>query len=207
MKKTIQNHTAQLDKIGFADSVLENMFSGSVGSNLRGVCRRFFFLFLTVPDTVAARPKLELWKCSVCSGRHAMPQITLEISWFDVFRVVLWWLTIVASFHAGRFHGRRQVESISGSPQIEKSKSAPETDRAPEDDDPQVDTTSCGRTSSSSGAPVPEWRPEFPDIFMVADGKALHTTTSCQYLKRASPMLMRWCSKCGGDNKQRTKAE
>jgi len=163
--------------------------------------------FLTVPDTVAARPKLELWKCSVCSGRHAMPQITLEISWFDVFRVVLWWLTIVASFHAGRFHGRRQVESISGSPQIEKSKSAPETDRVPEDDDPQIDTTSCGRTSSSSGAPVLEQRPEFPDIFMVADGKALHTTTSCQYLKRASPMLTRWCSKCGGDNKQRTKAE
>ena len=38
-----------------------------------------------------------------------MPQFTVEVSWLDLFKLCLWWLTMAMSFHIGRSRGYPKV--------------------------------------------------------------------------------------------------
>ena len=38
-------------------------------------------------------------------GRCAMPQLTVEVSWFEIFRIAMWWLSILVSFRMGQSYG------------------------------------------------------------------------------------------------------
>ena len=38
-----------------------------------------------------------------------MPQFTVEVSWLDLFKLGLWWLTMAMSFHIGRSRGCPKV--------------------------------------------------------------------------------------------------
>ena len=35
-----------------------------------------------------------------------MPQFSIEVSWVELFKLVLWWVTILLSFHVGRVRGK-----------------------------------------------------------------------------------------------------
>ena len=132
-----------------------------------------------------------------------MPQLTVELSWSEIGRIVLWWPTIIASFHVGRLHGEKSV--VSGAPSkatVEKESpcdsSGPSKAQGPSDSAPSCASDSRSEPESfagPSGMSGEFWPP--PEILMVNGGKALHLDRECFLLKNAQAAPMRWCSKCG----------
>jgi len=143
-----------------------------------------------------------------------MPQLTVELSWFEIGRIVLWWCTIIASFHVGRVHGARSVVPCAPSKVAEKAETTPiytsglSKVRGSGDETPSVtsefqgDLGPSGAASSSSSSFWP------PEILMVDGGSAMHLDRGCYYLRNSRPKPMRWCSKCGAHvAHRRSKAE
>jgi hypothetical protein len=99
-----------------------------------------------------------------------MPQFSIEVSWVEVFKLLLWWLTILWSFHLGRVHGYQKIPEGPKDSKVDEVKDVP----------PQVD----------------EVNEVLPEVFMAKQGKALHTTSSCRYLKPDQLVHMSWCTSC-----------
>jgi hypothetical protein len=96
-----------------------------------------------------------------------MPQFTVEVSWLDLFKLGLWWLTMAMSFHIGRSRGY---------PKVPAGPAESKVDFAPQ---------------------VPEFKEKFPQVFMAKKcGKVLHTEDSCRYSAERDSLAMNWCSRC-----------
>ena len=96
-----------------------------------------------------------------------MPQFTVEVSWLDLFKLGLWWLTMAMSFYIGRSRGY---------PKVPVGPAESKVDFAPQ---------------------VPEVKEKLPEVFMAKKcGKVLHTQNSCRYLAEREVLAMDWCSRC-----------
>jgi len=110
-----------------------------------------------------AQALLQVRRCKVVG----MPQFTVEVSWLDLFKLCLWWLTMAMSFHMGRSRGFPKVPA---GPAESKVGLAPQ---------------------------VPEVKVKFPQVFMAKKcGKVLHTEDSCTYLIEREHLAMNWCTRC-----------
>ena len=158
-------------------------------------------------------PKIVQAGC-VAVGRCAMPQLTVELSWFEIGRVILWWFTIIASFYVGRAHGTKSV--VPGAPsQMASEKQAtpcdtpgPSKAKGSGDETPSSASGCRGDSESFGESSIPtdwSWPPE---ILMVNGGQALHLDRDCHFLRNAQPKPIRWCSRCGAHAAhRRSKAE
>ena len=99
-----------------------------------------------------------------------MPQFSMEVSWVELFKLVLWWVTILGSFHVGRVHGYQKI------PEGQKESKVDEVTDVP----PQVYEVKD----------VP------PQVFMARKGKVLHIRSTCSYLNEFDLVAMNWCTSC-----------
>ena len=166
-----------------------------------------------------------------------MPQFTLVIRWFEIFRIATWWISILVSFHMGQLHGsaKRSVAVVAekASSDVPKDKSGsgssekfgegaplggggPRAKNHSGDEDPLGGTAPSEVTSSSSGAKVPGGKFLPSEIYMTSTGKVLHVNPVCNYLftktqkgKVRKPDLIptRWCSVCRDSCNQRSKSD
>jgi len=131
-----------------------------------------------------------------------MPQLTVELSWFEFGRFVLWCCTMIVSFRLGQWHGARSSVpclpgSVSGEAEMSVDTPGPSKARGSGDETPSVRSGLHGEEIPSEVASSSEnafWPPE---ILMVEGGQAMHLDRGCYYLKNSRPKPMRWCSKCG----------
>ena len=97
-----------------------------------------------------------------------MPQFIVEVSWLDLFKLIVWWATMAMSYYAGRSRGYQEVPAGQ-----KKSK----VDFAPQ---------------------VAEVSEKLPHVFMTKkEGKVLHLDSSCRHLVARETQAMNWCSTCG----------
>ena len=97
-----------------------------------------------------------------------MPQFIVEVSWLDIFKLIVWWVTMAMSYYAGRSRGYQEVPAGQ-----KKSK----VDFAPQ---------------------VAEVSEKLPHVFMTKkEGKVLHLDSSCRHLVARETQAMNWCSTCG----------
>ena len=99
-----------------------------------------------------------------------MPQFSVELSWWELLKLVLWWASILVSFHFGRFHGFQKV------PEGHKESKVDEVN----DVSPQVYKV----------------KDALPQVFMTRKGTVLHSTSSCSYLDGPDTVAMNWCTSC-----------
>ena len=99
-----------------------------------------------------------------------MPQFSMEVSWVELFKLVLWWATIFASFHVGRSHGYQKIPEGPKDSKVDELKAVP----------PQVSEVKDG----------------LPQVFMCKNGKLLHIQGSCRYQNEVDVVAMNWCSTC-----------
>ena len=96
-----------------------------------------------------------------------MPQFSVELSWWELLKLVLWWASILVSFHFGRFHGFHKVSEGHKESKVEEVN----------DVHPQV-------------------KDVLPQVFMTRKGTVLHITSSCSYLDGPDTVAMNWCTSC-----------
>ena len=168
-------------------------------------------------------------------GEHcAMPQLVVEVSWFEIFRIAMWWLSLFVGFCMGQSYGaaRRPVvvaaEKASSEVPKDKSDSGSSANfggKVPFGEDGPRATTSSGSDapfgkavppegpSSSSGTRVPGGASIPSEIYMTSSGKVLHSYSGCRHLltKDGGPKpdlsKMRWCLVCSEHCNPRSKSD
>ena len=97
-----------------------------------------------------------------------MPQFIVEVSWLDLFKLIVWWATMAMSYYAGRSRGYQEVPA------------GPKESKV--DFTPQVSEVS----------------EKLPQVIMTKkEGKVLHFDSSCRHLVGREIQAMNWCSTCG----------
>ena len=97
-----------------------------------------------------------------------MPQFIVEVSWLDLFKLMVWWATMAMSYYAGRSRGYQEVPAGPKEPKVDFT--------------PQVS----------------EVKERLPHVYMSKkEGKVLHIDISCRYLVGRENLAMNWCSTCG----------
>ena len=97
-----------------------------------------------------------------------MPQFIVEVSWMDLFKLIVWWATMAMSYYAGRSRGYQEVPA------------GPKESKV--DFTPQVSEVS----------------EKLPQVIMTKkEGKVLHFDSSCRHLVGREIQAMNWCSTCG----------
>ena len=166
-----------------------------------------------------------------------MPQFTVEASWFKIFRIAMWWLSILVSFRMGQSYGSASppvavaAEKTSSDDSKDKSDSGssensgeqvpfredgPRATNHSGSDVPFGDYAPPEGTSSSSGTRVPGGVFIPSEIYMTSSGKALHGDPDCNYpftktldgrVKKSDLSKMRWCSVCSEHCNPRSKSD
>jgi hypothetical protein len=166
-----------------------------------------------------------------------MPQFTVEVSWFEIFRIAMWWLSILVSFRMGQSYGSasppvavaaEKTSSDVPKDESDSGSSGNSGEKVPFGDDGPRATNPSGSdvpfgdiappegTSSSSGTKVPGGVSIPSEIYMASSGKVLHGDPDCNYLftktldgrvKKSDLSKMRWCSVCSEHCNPRSKSD
>ena len=94
-----------------------------------------------------------------------MPQFTVELTWVEVVWILLWWLTVFLSFHAGRQHPYRT------DPEAPKEMKAPE------------DTQGPTKVKEINGPTKVKEINGLTEIY-TCKGGVLHLSSECSYLSK-----------------------
>ena len=166
-----------------------------------------------------------------------MPQFTVEVSWFEIFRIAMWRLSILVSFRMGQSYGSASppvavaaetTSSDTPKDESDSGSSGNSGEKVPFGDDGPRATSPSGSdapfgdiappegASSSSGTRVPGGVSVPSEIYMTSSGKALLGNPDCNYLftktldgrvKKSDLSKMRWCSVCSEHCNPRSKSD